>query len=260
MADERRRGAPGALALVGSGEYTDAMLECDAALLETVGGASGASVALLPTAAGLEANGPTYWNTLGLDHFTKLGVREIRPTLILDRASADDPAQVELLRGVDFYYFSGGNPTHVIESMRGSAAWEMIAQAQTDGAVLAGCSAGAMAMSGYTVSLRALLAGLITGSPGDWQRALAVVPQVVTFPHFDRLPHAVRDAAVQRLSRAAPQGVTLVGVDEDTALVRLEPDATGGAQTWRVIGRQSAHIYQGGADPVTRRAGETVTL
>lgn len=260
MAEERRRGAPGALALVGSGEYTDAMLEADAALLETLGGASNARVALLPTAAGLEANGPTYWNTLGLDHFKKLGVRDIRPTLVLDRASADDPAQVELLRGADFYYFSGGNPSHVIESMRGSAAWEVIAQALADGAVLAGCSAGAMAMSGYTVSLRALLAGLITGSPGDWQPALAVVPQVVVFPHFDRIPQGVRDPAVQRLSHAAPHGVTLVGVDEDTALVRLDPTTTVGAQTWRVMGRQSAHLYHSGGAPNTLRAGETVTL
>jgi len=117
-----------------------------------------------------------------------------------------------------------------------------------------------MAMSGYTVSLRALLAGLITGSPGDWQPALAVTPQIVVFPHFDRLPQGVRNPAVQRLSRAAPPGVTLVGVDEDTALVRLEPTATVGAQTWRVMGRQSAHIYRDGADPHTLPAGEVVIL
>src|SRR5690242_1704311 len=100
---ERRRDAEGAVALVGSGEYTDAMLETDAALLETVGGAASASVALLPTAAGLEANGPSYWNNLGLGHFKKLGVTDIRPTLVLDHASASDPKQVELLRDADFY-------------------------------------------------------------------------------------------------------------------------------------------------------------
>src|SRR5579859_4862201 len=137
---ERRQGAEGALALVGSGEYTDAMLATDEALLDTVGGASGASVVLLPTASGLEPDGPTYWNNLGLSHFRKLGVNDIRPTLILDSASASDPKQVELLRDASFYYFSGGNPQHVIESLRGSPAWEVIAQAQRNGAVLAGCS------------------------------------------------------------------------------------------------------------------------
>ncbi len=254
------RGESGALALVGAGEYTDAMLETDTALLATVGGAGSARVALLPTAAGLEENGPTYWNNLGLEHFTRLGVRDIRPTLILDRASANDPAQVELLADADFYYFSGGNPQHLIASLRGSAAWEVIARRQAQGAVLAGCSAGAMAMSGYTVPLRALLSGLITGGPGDWLPALGTVPQVVVFPHFDRIPSAVREPTLRRLAHAAPDGVTLVGVDEDTALVRLEPATEVGAQSWRVMGRQSVHLYRKDAAPLTLRAGESTTL
>lgn len=257
MTDERRDGA---LALVGSGEYTDAMLETDAALLATLGGASAARVALLPTAAGLEANGPSYWNTLGQRHFASLGVRDIRPTLILDRASANDLAQVALLRDANFYYFSGGNPQHLIESLRGSAAWDVIARGQAAGAVLAGCSAGAMAMSGYSLSLRALLAGLITGGPGDWQPALATVPQVVVFPHFDRLPSSVSGPFVRRLAQNAPQGVALVGVDEDTALVRLEAAVAPSAQTWRVMGRQAVHIFRKDAKPQTLRAGEAITL
>lgn len=260
MADGQRREGPGALALVGAGEYTDAMLETDTALLATVGGASGARVALLPTASGLEEGSPTYWNNLGLDHFHKLGVSDIRPTLILDHASADDPEQVALLREVDFYYFSGGNPQHLITSLRGSAAWEVISQAQAAGAVLAGCSAGAMAMSGYTLPLRALLSGVITGAPGDWLPALSVVPQVVVFPHFDRLPTALREPMLRRLAGAAPEGVTLVGVDEDTALVRLDEAPAGGAQTWQVMGRQTVHLYRRRADPVTLRAGDRVTL
>ena len=255
---ERRRGAEGALALVGSGEYTDAMLETDEALLATVGGAS-ASVVLLPTAAGMEENGPTNWNNLGLGHFRKLGVTDIRPSLVIDHASASDPKQVELLRGADFYYFSGGNPSHVIESLRGTPAWEVIAQAQRDGAALAGCSAGAMAMSGFSLPLRALISGLVTGAPGDWKPALATVPNAVVFPHFDRLPGGLSEVTMRRLSHAAPAGVTLLGVDEDTALVRLDPPGPDGG-LWRVMGRQTVHVYRRDAGPLRLRAGETVTL
>lgn len=255
---ERRHGAAGALALVGSGEYTDAMLETDEALLATVGGAS-ASVVLLPTAAGLEANGPTYWNNLGLAHFRKLGITDIRPTLILDHASASDPTQVELLRGASLYYFSGGNPSHVIESMRGTPAWDVIAAAQRDGATLAGCSAGAMAMGGYTLPLRALISGLITGAPGDWTPALATVPNVVVFPHFDRLPGGLSEPTLKRLSHAAPERVILVGVDEDTALVQLDPPGSESGQ-WRVMGRQAVHVYRRDAQPQRLRAGETVVM
>jgi cyanophycinase len=255
---ERRRGAEGALALVGSGEYLDAMLETDAALLETVGG-SGASVALLPTASGLEQGSPTRWNTLGLEHFNKLGVSDIRPTMILDKASASDSKQVELLRGADFYYFSGGDPGHVITSMRDTPAWAVIAEAQRNGAVLAGCSAGAMMMGGYTLPLRGLITGLATGAPGDWKPALATVPNVVVFPHFDRLPGALSGPMLKRLSHAAPAGVTLLGIDEDTALVRLEPPSADGS-LWRVIGRQTVHVYRAGAAALRLHAGETLAL
>lgn len=259
MATAGREG-PGALALVGAGEYTDAMLETDAALLGTVGGARGARVALLPTASGLEANGPKYWNDLGVSHFQKLGVSDIRPTRIIDHASANDPAQVELLRDVDFYYFSGGSPQHLIESMRGSAAWALIAEAQrARGAVMAGCSAGAMAMSGYTLPLRAVIAGVVTGAPGDWQEALAVVPGVVVFPHFDRIPRAVSDPMLRRLAHAAPASVAMVGVDEDTALVRLAASPTA-TQEWLTMGRQSVRVYRKGAEPVTLAAGGRITL
>ena len=258
MMAERRRGAEGAVALVGSGEYTDAMLETDEALLATVGGAS-ASVVLLPTAAGLEANGPAYWNNLGLGHFRKLGVTDIRPSLVLDHASASDPKQVELLRGADFYYFSGGNPTHVTDSLRDTPAWEVISQAQREGAVMAGCSAGAMAMSGYSLPLRQLISGLVTGAPGDWRPALGTVPSVVVFPHFDRLPGGLSEPTLRRLSHAAPTGVALVGVDEDTALTRLDPPGPDGG-LWRVMGRQTVHIYRRDAEPLRLRAGETVTL
>jgi len=83
MKMERKRAKPGAIALVGSGEYLDAMNEVDAYLLDTLGGANGAKVALLPTASGLEQKGPTYWNDLGLQHFQKLGVQDISTTLLV---------------------------------------------------------------------------------------------------------------------------------------------------------------------------------
>lgn len=256
---ERRRGAEGALALVGSGEYLDVMLATDEALLATVGGAS-ASVALLPTASGLEQGSPTRWNNMGVAHFKKLGVTDIRPTMILDRATADDPKQVELLRGADFYYFSGGDPSHTIASMRDSAAWAVISEAQRDGAVLAGCSAGAMAMAGYTLPFRGLISGLVTGAPGDWRPALGTVPNTLVVPHFDRLPGAVSDAMLKRLSHAAPNGSAMIGVDEDTALVRLEPPAADGSALWQVMGRQTVHIHRAGHPSLRLHAGETVTL
>ena len=230
----------GTVALVGSGEYLDVMNEVDRYLLDTIGGAGVAHVALLPTASGLEPNGPSSWNKLGLQHFKQLGVQDVRATQIIDRERAFDTAQVELLQGANFFYFSGGNPQHVIETMQDSPAWNVIKTAYERGAVLAGCSAGAMMMGGYTISIRQAM----QGSAMDFVPALGIVPQVIVFPHFDRMAGFLSQSRFKDLLRAVPADTTVRGVDENTALVRIEPneEITQPAR-WRVIGSQTVSVF-----------------
>src|SRR6476646_9646929 len=134
---------PGALALVGSGEYTPAMRDTDLTLLNTVGDPSDARVVVLPTAAGLEApSSPSRWARMGVEHFSALGA-QVQAAMILNRTDAEDARWRPMLEEADFYYFSGGDPQHVIDTMRDTPAWEIILRRHLDGAVLAGCSAGA---------------------------------------------------------------------------------------------------------------------
>ena len=257
MSIERNHATPGAIALVGSGEYLDAMNEVDSHLLETIGGARGAKVALLPTASGLEQNGPTYWNELGLQHYQKLGVQDIRATCILKRADAVDPEQLALLRDADLYYFSGGNPQHVIETMRGTPAWEIITAAHRAGAVLAGCSAGAMMMGGRTLSIRQA----ITSGKMDFEDALGIVPNIIVFPHFDRMANFLDANRFQQVLSMIPAEYTVAGIDEETALVQIEaPSAYGSAARWRVMGRQSVKLYTRDAPARVLHVGDEVTL
>ncbi|GAC1620536.1 MAG: cyanophycinase [Ktedonobacteraceae bacterium] len=257
MTSFRKRSAPGAVALVGSGEYLDAMNEVDAYLLETVGGASTARVALLPTASGLEPNGPLAWNDLGMSHFEKLGVTDIRATLIIDRLSAIDPRQLALLQDVDLYYFSGGNPQHIIETMHGSSAWNIIKAAYDRGAILAGCSAGAMMLSGRTISVRQVM----MGNKVDFVEALGIVPQFIVFPHFDRMAGFLDQDRFQQLLLSVPQGYTVVGIDEDTALVRVEPGRTDvSTARWRVMGLRTVKVFAGDRQPRVLHSGDEITL
>lgn len=243
----------GAVALVGSGEYTAAMNETDAALLATVGGADSAKVALLPTASGLEGDRPAWWNRMGVEHFTALGVRDVRPTQIVDAASAADPVQVDLLRDANFFYFSGGNPQHVVEAMRGSPAWDAIAQALAGGAAIGGCSAGAMMMGGHSLSVRlAFASGQVS-----WSEALGVVPGVIVFPHFDRMSGFVTGDAFLDILRQLPEDTLALGIDEDTALVRLDPSRP---QHWQVMGRQGVTLFTREGKQRTLRAGEVAEL
>ena len=255
------RPAPGAIALLGSGEYLDIMNTTDTYLLETLGGASSARVVLLPTASGLEAHGPAYWNDLGRRHFQALGVREIRATHILDRESAGDPDQLALLRDADLYYFSGGDPEHIIDTLRGSPAWEIITIAHERGAVLAGGSAGAIALGAYTVTWGQMWAG---ETPG-WAMSLGAVPGLVVLPHFDRMVSFLfpNVTVFRELLSTLPRGLIAVGIDENTALVGIDThtvvDPTAPAR-WRVMGQHTVTVFERDRAPRTLCVGEEVML
>lgn len=253
------RPTAGAIALVGSGEYLHAMDSTDRYLIETLGGADKTRVVLLPTASGLEVNGPSYWNELGQRHFQSLGVQDIRPSAIINRTAASDSQQLALLRGANFYYFSGGNPQHTIETLRNTPAWEIITAAHAHGAVLAGCSAGAMMMSGHTVNVRQAM----TGGKLQLTEALGVVPHVVVFPHFDRMSGFIDQNTFQALLAALPAGHLALGIDENTALVRVTPPQSAeplAAAHWQVMGKQTVSIYERGKERRVLHVGDSVNL
>jgi cyanophycinase-like exopeptidase len=82
--------------------------------------------------------------------------------------------------------------------------------------------------------------------------AMNVAAGIAILPHFDRMRSIVGDEAFARITASAPAGITLIGVDEDTALVRID-------DTWRVSGRQSMTVFDGTAQRVIR-PGEMVVL
>ncbi|NNJ13083.1 type 1 glutamine amidotransferase-like domain-containing protein [Chloroflexales bacterium ZM16-3] len=239
----------GPIALLGSGEYTAAMNDTDRRLLAALGVAR-PRVALIPAASGLEPGMPERWNRMGVAHFTDLGAKPLALPLIAHEDS-ERPEILEQLRSADFFYFSGGNPEHLVETLRGTPAWAIIAERWAAGAGIAGCSAGAMMMSGYTLRVRSVAAG----APPRWIAAVGVAPQVAVMPHFDRMAGFVGDDVFRAIMESSPDGVQLVGIDEDTAMIRLGPDAP-----WEVSGRQSVVLIDRDGGRTTYRAGEVVPL
>jgi cyanophycinase len=238
---------PGAIALVGSGEYTPAMNETDRFLLDTLADPQAARVALLPTASALEEGAPERWNRMGAAHFAALGA-QAAPLMLLTRDDAADPRIVAALRTADMFYFSGGDPQHLIAMLRGTPAWDAIRERHAGGAVIAGCSAGAMMLGGYTLSIRALM----NGQPPQWPAALGLLPHIAVMPHFDRAAQFMGEESFRALIAAAPTGVTLLGVDEDTALLHLP------AVGWRVLGQQTVSIFDGAGGRAIYHAGDRV--
>lgn len=241
----------GAIALVGSGEYTPAMRETDRHLLGTVSGA--ARVALIPTASALEPGQPQRWNGMGVAHFAELGA-ETSPVMLLDRGDADDPGLAGELARCRFYYFSGGSPEYLAETLDGTAAWRAVAAGHAGGAAVAGCSAGAMMLGAAFLRVREMRSG---GLP-RWRHGLGLAAGVAVLPHFDRIRLYLPDDMLGSALEAAPAGLTVLGIDEDTALVR-GPLAGGAAARWQVMGRGTVTVFARG-DAAVYRPGDHIAL
>jgi cyanophycinase len=230
------------------------MRETDAMLLESLAPGPTGPVALLPTASALEPGKPEEWNARGVAHFSALGATPT-PLLLLSRDDAEsDELAVELSRH-RFFYFSGGNPDYLVETLRGTPSWLALRKAHRRGAVLAGCSAGAMMLGGALLSVRGLREGL--ASP--WRTGLGLLPGLVVLPHFDRLRYWLTDDRFRETLATAPADATVVGVDEDTALVFL-PSRADGVGEWIVTGRQAVTVFDATGAGTRYAAGASVPL
>jgi cyanophycinase len=229
----------GPLALVGSGEYLPSMLVVERALID----GRPPRYVQIPTAASREsAERMAYWVELGKAQAARLGVEAV-PLVVTNRDEADDPTIAAQVAGAGLIYLSGGDPGHLADTLRDTALWRAIVDAWNHGAALAGCSAGAMAMASYVPDLRHPRSG---GRAG-----LGLLPKLQVIPHFDRMLGRIPDILTKPFLPAR-DGVTVVGVDEETALV-------GGPDEFTVAGHQSAWILGNGRRQRVA-VGETLTV
>jgi len=210
---------PGPLALVGGAEWRDGC-SFDRDLLADSGATE---VLVLPTAAAYEH--PQRAVDWAEGYFAGLGAKA-RGLMVLARPDAEDEANVAALREARFIYLSGGSPLHLRSVLKDSAAWDALFQAWQDGAVLAGSSAGAMALCDPMVDPRG----------GAFTLGLGLLAQVAVIPHHDTWSAE----KAKRTITLAPKGLPVVGIDEQTALIR----GTGGG--WTVTGAGSVVVFVNG--------------
>ena len=216
---------PGKIALVGSGEWLPVMLEIEKELFEN----QKPVYVQLSTAAGLEGeNRLNHWKNLGFEQSKRLGVEQ-RWLPVFDANSANDVEIAEKIKDAGVIYLSGGDPTYLSESLRDSIVWKEIINQWNKGTSLAGCSAGAMAFTDWVPTMRIKL-----NRKDQHVKGLGLLPHIRVIPHFDRMLGWVPDLLTRYLLNT-PENVTLVGIDEDTALV-------GDSHSWIVKGRQSVWV------------------
>ena len=166
--------------------------------------------------------------------FTGLGIKTVRPLHAMTRTQANDESFARQLRGATGIFLTGGNQLRLSSTIGGTLLAEAVLDRFRDGAVVAGTSAGASAMSSHMIAF-----GASGGTPKHRMAALAaglgVLPSVIVDQHFQQ-----RNRYGRLLSVIAQNPSLLgVGVDEDTAGV-VGPD-----HVMEVIGRGSVTIVDG---------------
>ena len=219
--------SPGAIALVGSGEYSVTMQELETELLHrAISRGKKNTFVQIPTASSHEGEiSRAKWKRLGQEQSDRIG-SECIYLPIHDREDAFNPEFVEAVKDAGLIYFSGGDPHRVAEIYAGSPVWDAIVTQWESGTSLAGCSAGAMAFGGTIMGIRKS-----NHSPG-----LNLLPDIEVIPHYDKMLGWLPDRVASFITKNT-SGSTLIGIDENTALVHTD--------AWRKYGVGKVHILRG---------------
>jgi cyanophycinase len=195
-------------------------------------GGEDARIAVISTASSLGFEAGERYRAV----FGELGVKTVRPMHAMTRAQANDETFARGLRDATGVFLTGGNQLRLSSTIGGTRLAQAVMDRFRDGAVVAGTSAGASAMSTHMIAF-----GAQGGTPKHRMAALAaglgVLPSVIVDQHFQQ-----RNRLGRLLSVIAQNPSLLgLGVDEDTAGV-VGPDGV-----MEVIGRGSITIVDGAA-------------
>jgi cyanophycinase len=220
-------------ALLGSGEFDPWTASVDRWLVGRPG-VPRPRVLILPTASAAEGDDVfDMWARKGLAHYAELGIE----AEVLPLKTREDAARTELSAALDeaaVVYFSGGNPAYLAATVRDTAFWSALTDALTHGLAYAGCSAGV-----------ACLGDIAPDSAREefdeelWQPGLRLFPGYWFGPHWDALD-GFAPGLTDFIISEVPEDSTLVGIDENTALV-------GDGQSWDVVGVGGVHVLTAGA-------------
>lgn len=151
--------------------------------------------------------------------FSDLGAREVESIRIDTRREAEGQEAARALRRADAVFFTGGDQLRITSILGGTRAYEALFDAYRCGALIAGTSAGASALSSTMI---------VGGLDNDQARkctlkmapGLGLMEQALIDQHF-----AQRGRLGRLLCGVAENPHVLgIGIDEDTA-IRVEPDA-----------------------------------
>jgi len=195
-------------------------------------GGADARIVVISTASSLGAEAGERYRAV----FTELGAASVRPIHAVTRTQANDEHAARVVRETTGVFLTGGNQLRLSSTIGRTRLADAITDQFEAGAVVAGTSAGASAVSSHMIAFGA------SGATPKHRMAqiaagLGLLPGVIVDQHFQQ-----RNRLGRLLSLIAQNpGLLGLGVDEDTAGV-VGPD-----QVMEVIGRGSITVVDGAA-------------
>jgi cyanophycinase len=196
----------------------------------TLAGGPDATIVVISTASSLGAAAGERYRAV----FGELGVTRVRPLHAVTRPQANDETSAMTIRDATGIFLTGGNQLRLASTIGGTRLADAVLERFRHGAVVAGTSAGASAMSSHMIAFGA------SGATPKHRMAqiaagLGLLPGVIVDQHFQQ-----RNRLGRLLSLIAQNPSLLgLGVDEDTAGV-VGPD-----HILEVIGRGSITVVDG---------------
>lgn len=196
-------------------------------------GGTSARILIIPTASSIpNIVGKNYMEAFGKLGCTQVEVLDLRKT---EQCSADET--LERMQKADGVMFSGGDQSKISSVIGNTPLHELIARKyREEGFVVAGTSAGAMAMAHEMIaggsSTESMLKGAVL-----LRKGLGLIPELIIDTHF------IRRGRFGRLAEAVATYPKLIGIGlaEDTGLVIRN------GNEFKVIGSGMAIVFDPGS-------------
>lgn len=195
-------------------------------------GGINANIVIIPTASSI----PTEVGDNYIQAFTALGCKNVSVLDIRSKEDSEKQVSIDLIRNADCIMFSGGDQSQITNKIGGTTIHKILLDRYKNdkGFVIAGTSAGAMAMTNEMISGGSASEAFFKGAV-DLYKGLALIPELIIDTHF------IKRGRFGRQAEAVAKFPNLIGIGlaEDTGMIiKNGKDCT-------VIGSGMAIIFDG---------------
>jgi cyanophycinase len=180
-------------------------------VVEEAGGID-ANIVVIPTASRIPLEvGQNY-----MDAFTTLGCKNVTILDIRTKADSEKETSIKIIKEANCVMFSGGDQSKITNKIGGTKIHKILAERYKNekGFVIAGSSAGAMAMANEMIAGGSASEAFVKGAVSMY-KGLNLIPELIIDTHF------IKRGRFGRQSEAVAKHPNLIGIGlaEDTGMI-----------------------------------------